>query len=83
MTGLDAFRWVIVVAVLAGALWIGIGLMGEAYGSGPPHYGGTANMDKWTSPWPAVLLLAGLATIVVAFVTPWRSLGRGRRKEWR
>jgi len=40
-------------------------------------------MDKWTSPWPAVLLLAGLATIVVAFVTPWRSLGRGRRKEWR
>jgi len=30
MTGLDAFRWVIVVAVLAGALWIGIGLLGEA-----------------------------------------------------
>lgn len=30
-------------------------LLSEAYGSGPPYYGRTVNMDKWTSPIPIVL----------------------------
>ena len=29
----------------------------EAYGSGPPYYGRTTNMDKWNNPIPSLLLL--------------------------
>ena len=36
-------------AAMAVLGWINYDLLTEAYGSGPPHYGRTANMDKWTS----------------------------------
>ena len=29
----------------------------EAFGSGPPYYGRTTNMDKWTNPVPAILAI--------------------------
>ena len=31
--------------------------LSEAYGSGPPYYGRTQNMDKWTDPIPVLALL--------------------------
>ena len=42
----------IIVAVLLVATlgWLHYELLTETYGSGPPHYGQTTNMDKWSSP---------------------------------
>ncbi len=43
----------------------------EAYGSGPPYYSRTTNMDKWTSPIPVLGVLDVLATIAIAFYACW------------
>ena len=45
----------------------------EAYGDGPPYYGRTTNMDKWSSPMLQLVILSGvgLAALVVAAVR-WR-----------
>lgn len=47
-----------------------VGALIEAYGSGPPYYSGTTNMDKWTSPWPYVVVVAGVA-IVLTILLRW------------
>lgn len=80
MTRLEMLRWMIAIMVLVAAMWIGLGLLTEAYGSRAPHYGGTANMDKWTSPWPTVGLVIGVAIIIIAIVAPWRRLSRVGRQ---
>jgi hypothetical protein len=48
------------IAVLA---WANYDVIVESYGSGPPYYGRTTNMDKWTNPMPGLLAidLPGLA----------------------
>lgn len=51
------------VAVAAIGLWIIYINLDEAYGSGPPHYSMTTNMDKWSSPWPLVI---GVAIVCLA-----------------
>ncbi len=44
----------------------------EAYGHGPPYYGRTTNMDKWSSPLPflgaidAVVLVLGIGLVGLA-----------------
>jgi hypothetical protein len=48
----------------------------EAYGDGPPYYGRSTNMDKWTSPWPGLLALD--ACTLVACGALWL---RARRRE--
>lgn len=68
-----AFRWIAAAAVAAGAAWISVDLLHEAYGSGPPYYGLTVNMDKWASPWLTVLAVDALAiAIVIGLLAPWR-----------
>ena len=52
-----------VIFVAGAALnWI---VLSELYGSGPPYYGRTTNMDKWTSPWPELAILDGMLVLVV------------------
>ena len=41
----------VVVAFLA---WQSYDIVAEAYGPGPPYYGRTTNMDKWTDPLPGL-----------------------------
>ena len=54
----------VVVFVAGVALnWL---LLDELYGSGPPYYGRTTNMDKWTSPWPDLAILDAMLLVVVA-----------------
>ena len=36
----------------------------EAYGSGPPYYSRTTNMDKWSNPLP---ILIGVDILVLTF----------------
>ena len=39
----------------------------EAFGSGPPYYSRTTNMDKWTNPIP-YLLIIDLMTIGIIYL---------------
>ena len=45
------------LALLVAAVFLCWQLWREAYGDGPPHYGQTTNMDKWSSPWPAIAIV--------------------------
>ncbi|SAI73112.1 Uncharacterised protein [Bordetella ansorpii] len=63
---------IVVLYVNAINLW-------EAYGSGPPHYGRTTNMDKWANPWPALLILDGLAIAVCLLLYRLRLRARSQR----
>lgn len=54
----------IALVVAVAVLYVNVINLWEAYGSGPPHYGRTTNMDKWTNPWPALLILDGIALAV-------------------
>ncbi len=44
---------------------INIQSLSEAYGSGPPYFGRTTNMDKWESPLPGLAMLDGLVLLIV------------------
>lgn len=61
-------RWIVAVAAAAAAAWISLDLLYEAYGGGPPYYGRTVNMDKWTSPWPMLLATDAAALAIVALL---------------
>ena len=54
------------LVVAAVGLWIVYTNLNEAYGSGPPHYSMTTNMDKWSSPWPLVI-----GVVVVCSAVCW------------
>ena len=47
----------------------------EYYGSGPPYYSQSTNMDKWQSPWPLFLAVnaAALSLLVLAALSRRRS----------
>jgi hypothetical protein len=72
-------RRAVILALAAGAaaavVWLNTSLLIEAYGSGPPHYGRSTNMDKWSDPRPVLLLVDGAALATV--------LLRARRRPWR
>ena len=50
----------------------------EEFGSGPPYYGRTVNMDKWHNPIPGLVMLDGLALLMGAAAV---QLYRRRRSE--
>ena len=68
---------VVGVLVLAVAAFISYEAITEAYGSGPPYYSRTTNMDKWSNPLPA-LLLGDAAAILVAGLLMRAGMRRGR-----
>jgi hypothetical protein len=39
---------------------------GEAFGSGPPYYGRTTNMDKWSNPLPVLAAIDALGILAIA-----------------
>lgn len=53
-------------------------LLHEAYGAGPPYYGRSTNMDKWTSPWPP-LFAVDACTLVVCGALGLRARRSKRR----
>jgi hypothetical protein len=46
--------------------WLNFQQISEAYGSGPPYYGRTVNMDKWTNPLPGLLMIDVVIVLVAA-----------------
>ena len=50
---------------LAGAAFVNYEALAEAYGSGPPYYSRTTNMDNWSDPAPELLI----GDVVALFVS--------------
>jgi hypothetical protein len=72
-TGLGRLlRVLAALAVGAAACWVAVDIAWEMYGPGPPYYGRTANMDKWTSPWPLLLAVCGIALVATGVIWPRR-----------
>jgi len=49
-------RLFIIIAIGSTAYFNYISLI-EAYGSGPPYYSRTTNMDKWSNPLPLLIVV--------------------------
>jgi multisubunit Na+/H+ antiporter MnhC subunit len=62
------------LAILAAAAYVNYVNLAEAFGPGPPHYGRTTNMDKWSDPIPFLLAIdaAAVAALVVLGALLWR-----------
>lgn len=48
---------VLASATLIGLVFINVINLWRAFGTGPPFYGRSVNMDKWVNPWPELLLI--------------------------
>ena len=68
----SSIRWMIVAAVIVTAGWIAAMELIEAYGSGPPFFGRTTNMDKWSSPWPTIGAVSAVAVLLAFLIAPRR-----------
>jgi hypothetical protein len=64
--------------IVLGAAWITYDAVVEAFGSGPPYYGRTTNLDKWASPIPWLIVIDGLALALAAAIL-WFTRTRSRR----
>ena len=40
--------------------------LAEAFGNGPPYYGRTTNMDKWSDPRPVLAVVDTLGVLAIA-----------------
>jgi hypothetical protein len=79
----NAWRWAIAVLSIAAAAWYTATSLTEAFGSGPPYYSRTTNMDKWESPVPTVIAvdLAALALSAVVLSPLFRRRDPVRRTD--
>lgn len=69
---------VVVIAASCALLWLHGSALSEAFGEGPPYYGRTMNMDKWSDPRPALVLLdSGVIVVSGAAWFAARRYGRG------
>lgn len=67
--------------IVSSCLFINVTNLVEAFGSGPPYYGRTTNMDKWSNPIP-FLVVIDLCAIFVVFVL-FSLLKKSRKHELR
>jgi hypothetical protein len=71
--------FVVAVTMLITAVAVNWVNIDEAYGSGPPYYARTTNMDKWTDPLPVLVVVDALtALLLLALIYLLR---RGNRTE--
>ncbi|MEI5999502.1 hypothetical protein H3V53_20495 [Paraburkholderia bengalensis] len=52
----------------------------EAYGSGPPYYARTVNMDKWQNPLPALAVIDLAAFVLFLLRVRWCTRPASGRK---
>ena len=64
------------VLFILAAVVVNYVLLSEAYGDGPPYYGRTVNLDKWTSPLPIVVPIDLVAVATIS----WSAARRARRR---
>lgn len=65
MTWLKPLLTSCVVIITVATLWFDFHYLNEAYGAGPPYFSRSTNMDKWTSPWPALVVVNALSASVI------------------
>ena len=56
------------IVIVGGLIWFNYASLSEAYGSGPPYYSRTTNMDKWVNPLPVLIPLDALAFAAMALI---------------
>ena len=54
------------LALLGFVGWLNYSQLNEAYGSGPPYYGRTVNMDKWSDPLAGLLMIDAVTLLIGA-----------------
>ena len=59
--------------------WVNYINLVEAYGEGPPYYGRTTNMDKWSNPIPFLLTLNILSVGVLLALRKLYKKLRGKK----
>ncbi len=69
---------VVIFAVLLTSFVVYINFLqlNEAFGSGPPYYSRTTNMDKWSNPIPYLIIL-DLITLGIIYLV-WRHRKRAK-----
>ncbi|MCI0335951.1 MAG: hypothetical protein L0226_00095 [Acidobacteria bacterium] len=60
--------WFCGAVVGAAVVWFNYTHLVEAYGSGPPYYGRTTNMDKWTNPIPILVVIDVIAVVLLVIL---------------
>lgn len=58
----------IAVILLCSSAWLNYTHLTEAFGSGPPYYARTTNMDKWTNPVPVLVIIDTITVLAVALL---------------
>ena len=56
---------IVLLIIIAGLIVFNIFNLIEAYGSGPPYYSRTTNMDKWENPLPILFSIDAIAAAVI------------------
>jgi hypothetical protein len=62
------------IIVALGLVAINYWALMEAYGSGPPYYGRTTNMDKWKNPLPMLIAIDAIGVVLIFFLTVWKRI---------
>jgi hypothetical protein len=57
---------VLALLLLAGGAFVNYEALSEAYGSGPPYYSRSTNMDKWRDPLPELILADILVSLAAS-----------------
>ena len=60
--------WFLMIVIVVALTVRDYTILMDAYGSGPPYYGRTTNMDKWTNPWPQLMVINVLGIAVLGFL---------------
>jgi hypothetical protein len=64
-----AVQWLCGLVVLSVTIWVNYINLIESYGSGPPYYNRTTNMDKWSSPIPFLITLDIIALGIIILIS--------------
>lgn len=59
------------LALLAFVTYVNYDALVGAFGSGPPYYGRSTNMDKWENPIPTLIVVDAVALVVAFFLLRW------------
>jgi len=58
----------VAVACMGAVVWLNMTILLEAFGSGPPYYGRTTNMDKWQNPIPWLAVIDFFVLLIMILV---------------
>ena len=57
--------WVSTIAIVVFCAYVNFTNLIETYGSGPPYYNRTTNMDKWQSPVLYLVLINAVSLVAI------------------